>query len=305
MLAGKSVLLARNSLEASQIARDTVSAAHDFLRKNDRSLAIVGIGFGKITTAESRRLWKGYFIEADHPRLPEGSPDGGEFCSADGSVDDLRSEMHGESPDEDTTDSLTSDTANDRSMVKEFEKRIEERVTRRILRNRLIAGMRALAGIAADAVPFAGELFDAYEIAQIIRDGVAAERDVTAALSFVGSGPRTLESLYAGTDNLPFKSYGAFQKTDAEKYYGPAQDGYEYHHIVEQGSESGEIPEALLNSTNNIVKIPKLVHEEISAEYSRNYSNTGMSLRKWLRMQPYDVQRAKGLEVMRKFGIIK
>ncbi len=108
------------------------------------------------------------------------------------------------------------------------------------------------------------------------------------------------------TDYQPFSSFNAFRKDVFGKYFGAAGDGYEYHHIVEQGGSGlDDLPAGIMNSTENVIKIPRLLHEEISAEYGANYEGTGKTLREWLSTQPYEVRRAKGIEIMRKLGIIK
>jgi hypothetical protein len=288
VLDGQTDLKAKGSFAGDALVQRTNELAKAFPHRKGRALAFIGIGFGPIPINDFARIvWKAEFDDSKHPRVPEGCPAGGQFCSAGEATDAI------------------DDLNNQNAVLGDLSRKVEDRITRKILRNRLIAALRIFAGIGADAVPFAGEVFDAYEIEQMISDGIALERDITAARAFVSSGSKTLEDLYADTVDKPFQSFDAFKKIDIEKIYGPAGEGYEYHHIVEQAANEGIIPAGLLNSTSNIVKIPKLIHEEISAEYSRKYENTGKTLRDWLRTQPYEVQRAKGIEIMRKFGIIK
>jgi hypothetical protein len=73
------------------------------------------------------------------------------------------------------------------------------------------------------------------------------------------------DELRVDAEDKSFSSYDAFKKVDLTKYYGPAGDGYQCHHIVEQSAE-GDIAASELNSTSNIVRIPKLLHEEINSE---------------------------------------
>jgi hypothetical protein len=294
VLEGRPDLKANGDFEGGRLVQRTTDLAKAFPQRRGRALAFVGVGFCPAPMNDfDRLLWKAEFDESKHPRVPEGTPKGGEFCSA------------GEASDADAAETAIDGLNNQNAVMSDLTKKVEERITRRILRNRLIAALRIFAAIGADAVPFAGEVLDAYEIAQILEDGVALERDITAARAFVRSGPKALEDLYADTVDKPFKSFDAFKKTEFEKVYGPAGDGYEYHHIVEQASKEGNIPAEVLHSTSNIVKIPKLIHEAISAKYSEIYENTGKTLRDWLRTQPYEVQRAKGLEIMHEFRIIK
>jgi hypothetical protein len=66
------------------------------------------------------------------------------------------------------------------------------------------------------------------------------------------------------------------------KRFGPAGDGYQYHHIVTQGGQNAtKIPAAQLQNTDNIVRLPTLIHEAVTAEYlgpaqrmkQRHYTN--------------------------------
>jgi hypothetical protein len=54
-----------------------------------------------------------------------------------------------------------------------------------------------------------------------------------------------------------------------------------------------------------MIPLPSLLHEAVNAEYQRKNPGTGMSLRNWLKTQPFDVQREEGLKVLRKLGILK
>jgi hypothetical protein len=90
-----------------------------------------------------------------------------------------------------------------------------------------------------------------------------------------------------------------------EKRFGPPGDGYEYHHIVEQGQAGLRLTANELNSTWNIVRIPKLLHEEISAEYSSGVRDGGGRFRSMLRSKAFDEQWRHGVETMQRLGIIR
>jgi len=47
-----------------------------------------------------------------------------------------------------------------------------------------------------------------------------------------------------------------------------------------------------------MVRVPRLLHEAITEAYQRSRM-CPMTLRQWLDTQPYDVQRAWGLKIMR------
>lgn len=91
-----------------------------------------------------------------------------------------------------------------------------------------------------------------------------------------------------------------------EKRFGPAGDGQQYHHIVTQGGANQKLPAELLQNTDNIVRLPTLLHEEVNAEYMKPAEqNPSMSMYDWLQTQPYDVQREEGLKILRKLRILK
>ena len=54
----------------------------------------------------------------------------------------------------------------------------------------------------------------------------------------------------------------------------------------------------------NIIRIPTLLHEAINAAYSKPKEGTDMTLYEWVQTQPYEVQRAEAIKVLRGLGII-
>jgi hypothetical protein len=98
-----------------------------------------------------------------------------------------------------------------------------------------------------------------------------------------------------------FKSFRVFKRA-----MGSAGEGKSWHHIIEQhaGNVKRFGAEALHN-TENVIKVETKLHTKISAYYSSKQRGTGfMVVREWLRTQSYEQQRAFGLEVLRKFGVI-
>jgi hypothetical protein len=292
---GSTELKTTDALEIQRLIQRPSDLAKDFLGSAERALALVGVGFGAAPISDfDRVLWKGEFDEAEHSRVPGGCPEGGEFCSA------------GEASNAEAGDQPVDGLINQNTVMKDISSKLAKRAARKILRGRLIAGLRFVAGLAADIIPYLGELFDGYEIGQTIEDGIALDRDISAAELYVRNGPQALEDLRISAEDRSFSSADAFKKDALGKFYGPAGPGYDYHHIVWQGGANADnIPAELLHSTENMVRIPRLLHEEITAAYSEDYEHTGKSLREWLDTQPYDVQRAEGIKVMRRLGIIK
>jgi hypothetical protein len=83
------------------------------------------------------------------------------------------------------------------------------------------------------------------------------------------------------------------------KRFGSAGDGYQYHHIVEQGGANANgFSAQQLQSTDNIVRIPTLLHEAINSEFSP-------SLRQEMQTKSFSEQQDKGIKVMRDLGIIR
>ena len=149
-----------------------------------------------------------------------------------------------------------------------------------------------------------------YQIADtalLIGEFVQLKTLTDAAVQFANNGPYTLDQLRKDPNNRSFSSFDAFKKIDIIKFYGPAPPGYEYHHIVEQSAEN-DIPASELNSTWNIVVIPKLIHEEINSEYAQSASDEnggGVTIRDSLKGKPFEEQYEQGLETMRKIGILQ
>jgi hypothetical protein len=86
-----------------------------------------------------------------------------------------------------------------------------------------------------------------------------------------------------------------------------SKPGYHDHHIVEQSSKRpGE--EARTNARDNLVRIPQFKHEEITAWYNRidrNGPYGERSPREYLRDKSWEERRSVGLEVLKKFGVLK
>jgi hypothetical protein len=233
--------------------------------------------------------------DPDHPGWPAGAEggQGGEFRPKDAPAPGIG---HNQPPP-------------DRPSVatEEALKRVAQLAARRLIRARLMMALRIVATAVANLAPIIGEVADAALVAELV--ALAAEFnqlkiETDAALEFL-NGPRTLDDLRVGSENESFSSYDAFKKTDLEKRFGPAGDGYEYHHIVEQTSNRDGIPSDLLQNTDNIVRIPKLLHELVSAEYSKSVEEAShLTVREWLKTQSYEAQRAYGLKVLRDLGIL-
>ena len=83
--------------------------------------------------------------------------------------------------------------------------------------------------------------------------------------------------------------------------------GYDIHHIVEQTQAANDgFPKEVINSPQNLVRIPRLRHQEINAWYQTgNKDFGGLSPRQYLSGRNWAVRRAVGLEALRKFGVLE
>jgi hypothetical protein len=133
------------------------------------------------------------------------------------------------------------------------------------------------------------------------------------ALDFVTEGPHSLEDLQVSPAGyLEFSSYDQFYKNELSaelmaKRFGAAGDGQQYHHIVTQGGANEDnIPATQLQNTDNIIRLPTLLHEAVNAEYSKLLQDDmRMTMYQWLQTQSYDVQRAEGLKILKRLNIVK
>lgn len=110
-----------------------------------------------------------------------------------------------------------------------------------------------------------------------------------------------------------FSSYGDFIKGELTldvigKMFGHAGDGYQYHHIVTQGganAKNSSISPEQLQNTDNIIRLPTLLHEAVNGAYLEKSPDENMNMYQWLQTQSYDVQREEGLKILRRLYILK
>lgn len=186
-------------------------------------------------------------------------------------------------------------------------------------RGLLIAALKLLrlsGESAANLIPILDVAADAalvLDVADTVAQFLKLKRDVRAAFDFAEKGPRDLKDLQVpSADYEEFSSYGDFTKGESAqeavtKRFGAAGDGYQYHHIVTQGgANDGNIPAEQLQNTNNIIRLPTLLHEAVNAAYLKPApDDSDMNMYQWLQTQPYDVQRERGLMILRDLNILK
>lgn len=224
-----------------------------------------------------------------HPGWPKGTPDGkgGQFRPKD-----------------------------DAEIAAETKAHLIRLATRRALRISALKLLHLVPEAAANAIPIldvAADTAMALDVADTVAQFWKLATDLTAAFDFANQGPRSLEDLQVlSGDSEQFSSYGDFLKLESAqekvaKRFGAAGDGYQYHHIVTQGGANADnIPAEQLQNTDNIIRLPTLLHEAVNAEYLMPADeNPSMTQYQWLQTQPYEVQRARGLQILRDLYILK
>jgi hypothetical protein len=84
--------------------------------------------------------------------------------------------------------------------------------------------------------------------------------------------------------------------------------GYQDHHIVEQTSaeRDGKYSRDLIDSPDNIVRIPTMRHEDINGWYQRpNPDYDWQTPREYLRDKIWDERRAVGLKALIENKVLK
>jgi hypothetical protein len=181
---------------------------------------------------------------------------------------------------------------------------IREALLRKISPRRIL---RLTGEAASNAIPglnVAADIALITDLAVMASEFATLKRDTDAAIEFIKKAPYRLEDLRVDPQDRSFGSYPAFKKIDLLKFYGPAGAGFEYHHIVRQ-SAKGEITLAELNSTRNIIRIPRILHEEISSIYSRRNGDANPSRRDAIDDTSFERQFKDGLKILRDLGIIQ
>jgi hypothetical protein len=259
-----------------QAARDGMEVEDTLIKLGDWNRAL-----------QLKEIHKASPDDTKHPGWPAGTPGGrgGKFRPKDGSGVNLAQE-------------------------------VRNRITRDALRTGLVAALHIGVEGLANLVPGIDVAADVMMVADIARSSAEFTKlavDAAVALDFVKEGPRNLDDLQVSSDDYEqFSNYGDFVKGEMKldamtKRFGSAGAGNQYHHIVTQGGVNADnIAPGQLQSTENIIILPTLLHEVVTDEYRRPAPDgSKMTLYEWLQTQPYDTQREIGLEILRELHILK
>jgi hypothetical protein len=241
-----------------------LQAVANALNKGDMSLAAITLVLARIPALPAR-VEK---YDPSEPRAPAGQSDGGEWTTDDASVGNASDGALGDASAPDDLEAGFSLPA------LELFRRIRDAINDGRLSPELIANI--VAEFAANIPP--------REI----------PNDVIAAFE----APRDLAQLQSAKPPAAFPSASALSA-----YLGSAPPGYEWHHIVEQSviAEHPDDPWIAheINSTENVVLIPKIYHLLITADM-----NTGTT-RAVVHGHDFIAQRKIGLDPMRKCGALE
>jgi len=191
---------------------------------------------------------------------------------------------------------------------------IKDRITRDQLRMNLTALLHIGVDAAANLIPGVDVPADVALVADLARTISEYRRlsiEATVAFDFVQNAPYDLQDLQVSSDHKEFSTYDEFVKGQLSskfmsKYFGSAGDGSQYHHLVTQGGANADAVLPQLQSTENILILPTLLHEIVSDEYRGPAPDgSNLTLYEWLQKQPYEVQRDYGLNILRELHILK
>jgi hypothetical protein len=261
------------------------AAARERMEAEDHLINAAGVKLEQPTQA----IDKASPDDPKHPGWPAGTPGGrgGKFRPKDGSGFDVSLE-------------------------------VKMRILRLAAREALRLAARELLHLSAEAlanlVPGLDVVADAgaaLDIANAVSEYWKLASDAQAAFDFASKGPYSLKELQMLSNGYQeFASYDDFIKSeltldDVAKMFGSAGDGYQYHHIVTQGSaNANSIPAEQVQNTDNIIRLPTILHEAVNAEYSSSREGSSVTMYQWLQTQPYEAQRDKGLKILRKLHIL-
>lgn len=125
---------------------------------------------------------------------------------------------------------------------------------------------------------------------------------VLGAISGIGTGIKEARKEFLNPWTGEIKGFSSFSKL--KEYYGPAGDGYDWHHIVEQRTSNIEaFGLKKIHNIDNLQKLPHDLHLKVSGYYSSKQPFTnGLTVREWLNGQSYNKQYKFGKNVLKKYG---
>jgi hypothetical protein len=95
--------------------------------------------------------------------------------------------------------------------------------------------------------------------------------------------------------------------SDLQQAVSTPEPGYDIHHIVEKDSAKKDgFPPWIINGPENLVRIPRFKHWEITGWYmTGNEDYGGLSPRDYLRGKDWDERTRVGLRALIRHGVLK
>ncbi len=122
----------------------------------------------------------------------------------------------------------------------------------------------------------------------------------SAAQYWVAPAPR-VELAEGAAQGASASSFGAFKNA-----LGPAGEGMQWHHIVEQTPGNlARFGSGPIQNTGNLIRLDTVVHQQILAAFTRRSQpfTGGATVRQWLSTQSFESQQQFGQELLLRFGV--
>jgi hypothetical protein len=306
---------------AKERARAAEDAAFDaWIEGQRRVLAALRAEVDELKAARARQRLEEAKYSPSQPRVPAGNPRGGQWTDRSGGQGTVASpsEDTGQSQDADLTQRMGNVDIGDVSGSSELGDlfRIKPDTTR--VDGAQLAGdppdnpktpsddpppkipqqrpstTEGRMDFVRDAVEWVGR--------NIVRRAPAVDA-FFGALNQIRELSALTDAIKSGND--PAKTLEELQEPIGTK----SQSGYHDHHIAEEAAahDAGD-PESLIQGRDNRVRIPVLKHIEITRYYSTKVEQedgTRMSPRDILKGTDFETRREFGLDVLRKYGVLK
>jgi hypothetical protein len=152
-----------------------------------------------------------------------------------------------------------------------------------------------------DRPPKSKDRTKAKKAAARLLDQLGSTVEVAVAVAKLGSWLQTYSAEIDAYRDPP-KSLEELQRAAST----PAA-GYDIHHIVEQTSaRRGGFPNEVIDSPENLVRVPRLKHQEINAWYqTKNEDFGGLTPREYLSGRSWEVRKSVGMDALRMYGVLK
>lgn len=75
--------------------------------------------------------------------------------------------------------------------------------------------------------------------------------------------------------------------------------------MTQGGANADSISPDQLQNTDNIIRLPTILHEAVNAEYLSPSPDENLNMYQWLQTKPYEVQRDEGLKILRRLHILE